>query len=262
MSLRLAVISAVAFMSLVFASPSKAQVSIPPCCGLGGGSFSLVSLNDGQSVVNNFDQTFSPILFVPPPSLTTRATTNFSHGGVTSMASGVGTASFSNTENFTFVSSGAVSLSFFDQISSGFSQANSTFGYNFRIDSPYQFRFQHSLELATLGNFNNFFIFRQGVGAEPPLFFQTSNGVALGFLQGVLGPGMYLVSLGSGGSLSVSGQNTTNIGGTFNSRFSFSLTQLAAIPEPKSWAMMIFGFGIVGHAMRRKPKPTTLRALG
>jgi hypothetical protein len=28
---------------------------------------------------------------------------------------------------------------------------------------------------------------------------------------------------------------------------------VAAVPEPASWAMMISGFGLVGGAMRRRP---------
>lgn len=39
--------------------------------------------------------------------------------------------------------------------------------------------------------------------------------------------------------------------GEFASSFRFSMTDLAAIPEPATWAMMIAGFGLAGGAMRR-----------
>lgn len=33
-----------------------------------------------------------------------------------------------------------------------------------------------------------------------------------------------------------------------------SLVNAAAVPEPATWALMILGFGVVGYAMRRRPK--------
>lgn len=36
---------------------------------------------------------------------------------------------------------------------------------------------------------------------------------------------------------------------------SFSTQNIAAVPEPATWGMMIFGFGMVGSALRRRRKP-------
>ena len=33
---------------------------------------------------------------------------------------------------------------------------------------------------------------------------------------------------------------------------------VAAVPEPATWALMIFGFGLVGFAMRRRRQPVTI----
>lgn len=36
--------------------------------------------------------------------------------------------------------------------------------------------------------------------------------------------------------------------------FAIRLAQVAAVPEPATWAMMVIGFGVVGGSMRRKRK--------
>lgn len=43
--------------------------------------------------------------------------------------------------------------------------------------------------------------------------------------------------------------------GTYNGSFSravLTVSRVAAVPEPATWAMMILGFGAVGYAMRRR----------
>ena len=35
--------------------------------------------------------------------------------------------------------------------------------------------------------------------------------------------------------------------------FTYSI-RIAAVPEPSAWALMIFGFGLVGYTMRRRSK--------
>ncbi len=39
----------------------------------------------------------------------------------------------------------------------------------------------------------------------------------------------------------------------------FSTQNIAAVPEPATWGMMIFGFGMVGSALRRRRKPVTAK---
>ena len=59
------------------------------------------------------------------------------------------------------------------------------------------------------------------------------------------------------GSYSLLGRYTSDLGvssGTYN----LTISQVAAVPEPASWAMLIFGFGAAGVAIRRT-RATTLR---
>lgn len=41
-------------------------------------------------------------------------------------------------------------------------------------------------------------------------------------------------------------------GGTGGSRWGTWVAVLSAVPEPQTWAMMVFGFGLIGYAMRRR----------
>ena len=47
-------------------------------------------------------------------------------------------------------------------------------------------------------------------------------------------------------------------GGFVEGTFTGTLTPLAAVPEPASWALLIAGFGVVGAGMRRTPRPRRL----
>jgi hypothetical protein len=50
-------------------------------------------------------------------------------------------------------------------------------------------------------------------------------------------------------------QTIDRLGGPYTvdtASFSYQLRDLAAVPEPATWAMMILGFGVVGGAMRRR----------
>ena len=61
--------------------------------------------------------------------------------------------------------------------------------------------------------------------------------------------------LGGYGTVTQTGTGpvTSAVGGNF------SVTPLAAVPEPATWAMMTLGFGAVGFAMRRKKVSTRIR---
>lgn len=66
--------------------------------------------------------------------------------------------------------------------------------------------------------------------------------------------------LGSGGNLFLDADKnvgTTNMHINYNYDFNQGLVtgfnDVAAVPEPATWAMMIVGFGLAGAAMRRKP---------
>jgi PEP-CTERM motif len=38
----------------------------------------------------------------------------------------------------------------------------------------------------------------------------------------------------------------------------FNIPNTAAVPEPATWAMMLFGFGLVGSAMRRSRRSVAI----
>ena len=59
------------------------------------------------------------------------------------------------------------------------------------------------------------------------------------------------------GNLWLIGSDWTNADGKIDG---FKLTNLAVVPEPGTWAMMIAGFGFVGAAMRRRTKVEALAA--
>jgi hypothetical protein len=58
-------------------------------------------------------------------------------------------------------------------------------------------------------------------------------------------------------SLSIQFNNTG--ASAFSSALTLSVPPvgMTAVPEPATWAMMISGFGLIGYAMRRRPKVTT-----
>ena len=88
-------------------------------------------------------------------------------------------------------------------------------------------------------------------------------------LTSLLQPGDYTVSVmaysnfANGPNLSNGFQNTGSFGGRSQS-WAFDVlgvdtaTQVGAVPEPGTWAMMLMGFGATGFAMRRRKKVLTL----
>ena len=52
---------------------------------------------------------------------------------------------------------------------------------------------------------------------------------------------------------------TPAINNSYDATFSATISEIAAVPEPATWAMMIGGIGAVGGAMRRRQVKTTVR---
>lgn len=89
------------------------------------------------------------------------------------------------------------------------------------------------------------------------------------FLTALLTPGTYTVSVMAysnfvnGDNLSDGFRNTGSFGGRTNA-WAFDVlnvdaaTQVGAVPEPSTWAMMLVGFGAAAFAMRRRKKAETL----
>lgn len=93
------------------------------------------------------------------------------------------------------------------------------------------------------------------------------NTASVGYNAGQAGaPGTYFEFAGSqtsgafldDGPLSLAANGNTGIAGRylFNVR-NGAVTPPPAVPEPASWAMMLGGVGLMGYAMRRRPKVTT-----
>jgi hypothetical protein len=117
-------------------------------------------------------------------------------------------------------------------------------------------------------------------GFDPILALFDGTGILVGqdddggpgydvLLTRLLQPGDYTVSVmaysnfANGPNLSNGFQNTGSFGGRSQS-WAFDVlgvdtaTQVGAVPEPGTWAMMLMGFGATGFAMRRRKKVLTL----
>jgi hypothetical protein len=105
-------------------------------------------------------------------------------------------------------------------------------------------------------HFDPFFI-GDGNGANAGL--QNSQQLSFGFLNGNF-PALF-------GDLNFDANvdNTYRLDLTSGSNTVTAFAQIgagapAAVPEPATWAMMLFGFGAVGFQMRRKRTATLLQA--
>ena len=91
------------------------------------------------------------------------------------------------------------------------------------------------------------------------------------FLQAVLGPGNYTVSVAAFSNFAI-GPNLSNGfegDGSFGNRtnaWAFdilnvnSAIQVGAVPEPGTWALMLIGFGAVGASLRRRRRVSAVPA--
>jgi hypothetical protein len=82
------------------------------------------------------------------------------------------------------------------------------------------------------------------------LFGQTIIGAHFGNIDGPAGnvTGFWLFDFGTTGASSVVLNNPNG----FSNAAIFTTGTAPAVPEPATWAMMLFGFGIAGYAMRRR----------
>jgi hypothetical protein len=55
------------------------------------------------------------------------------------------------------------------------------------------------------------------------------------------------------------GQAVTITSATGSNGFAYQVASAGAVPEPTTWALMLAGFGMVGHALRRRPRVSYAR---
>lgn len=71
-----------------------------------------------------------------------------------------------------------------------------------------------------------------------------------GILYGVAGNSVYTMNVTTGAATFKTSYNYAGRGVAFGSAFFAEAT--GAVPEPTTWAMMMFGFGIAGYSLRRR----------
>lgn len=108
---------------------------------------------------------------------------------------------------------------------------------------------------------------------EPTKTFFTINGDEISFEKPLSGQQFFAIHFGSAGGGGGSGNQTLFYQFNFASptskldlnRMGYSnaigVLSISAVPEASTWAMMLFGFGGVGFAMRRRRQLTAPRAV-
>jgi hypothetical protein len=99
-----------------------------------------------------------------------------------------------------------------------------------------------------------------------PALFSFTRGSDLLIVGNNIGLGSYTVSPGTPGfgfsmlgvsSIPTISNFTYSSGGKLWHSSDVTVSAVAGVPEPATWALMMLGFGGVGYAMRRKPKGGT-----
>lgn len=95
------------------------------------------------------------------------------------------------------------------------------------------------------------------------LLAESFNANAVGIANAILPIGSYYLflnnQLGNGSVRLDNGTGSAPLSGMGTSVTSFGFTFAEAVPEPDSWAMMLTGVGLVGAAMRRRAKVSSVR---
>ena len=185
------------------------------------------------------------------------------------LTTAIGTASASASTTATFTSVSAATVKFTPQQAAinvndalareSFAYATGSFRYDFTTDGKYTLNYTHSL--ATTGRQSDGSAFGQTFTIESagtPLYsFDLFNGTNAGSV--VLDAGMYTIQVYSNGLnwsdyVNGVGTNATSLNATFGFNLQQGVVQPPVVPEPASWAMLVGGFGLVGSAMRRRPR--------
>jgi hypothetical protein len=113
-----------------------------------------------------------------------------------------------------------------------------------------------TLDYITQSDAGNFSSFGTFTGANAVSGTYNLPGFALQFLAVKAGNQFYLYQLDgqSSGTFTTQGLNNSRGQAQGLSHLAFFGAR-SAVPEPGTWAMMLIGFGAVGHAMRRRPSP-------
>jgi hypothetical protein len=144
--------------------------------------------------------------------------TNFESGAPTDPVTGMFTFTFDNAAPITLPSPAGLSVS----------------GFNVAYNGPALFSFTKGSDMLIVGN-------NIGLGS-----FSVSPAT----------PGFGFAMLGVSSTPTIS-NFTYSAGGKLWHSSNVAITEVPAVPEPATWAMLLMGFGGMGFAMRRRPKMST-----
>jgi hypothetical protein len=142
--------------------------------------------------------------------------TNFENGAPTDPVTGIFTFTFDNAAPITLPSPAGLTLT----------------GFNVPYTGPALFSFTKGSDMLIVGN-------NIGLGS---------------FTVSPATPGFGFAMLGVSSTPTISNFTYSANGKLWHSS-NVTVAAVAGVPEPATWALMMLGFGGVGYAMRRKPKP-------